>query len=94
MADKHQQQGLRGPDGFIRTIAQERRLNQLFEATFATPAGQEVLRHLRSITIEAVGGPNVTDAELRHREGQRFLVAIIEQRIKRAHHPHDDSQDA
>ena len=40
------------------------------------------LKYLRSITIESVAGFNISDQELRAREGMRFLVGIIEQRIK------------
>ena len=47
--------------------------------------GQEFLKYLRSITIELVNGPAVSDGELRHVEGQRFLVGLIETRIKHAH---------
>jgi hypothetical protein len=43
-----------------------------------------VLKYLRSITIEAVTGPAASDAELRHLEGQRYLVGLIERRIKHA----------
>jgi hypothetical protein len=44
-----------------------------------------VLRYLRSVTIEMVHGPNVTTEELRHLEGQRYIVGLIEQRIAHAH---------
>jgi hypothetical protein len=74
-----------GPDGVSRLPEIERKLNMLFLATFTTPAGAEALKHLRKITIEAVCGPDVPDATLRHLEGRRFLVGIIEQRIRAAH---------
>jgi hypothetical protein len=61
------------------------KVNENLATTFGTPAGRETLAWLRSITINAVCGPEVTDAQLRHREGMRFLVGIIEQRIE-AHH--------
>jgi hypothetical protein len=32
-----------------------------------------------------VNGPNVTNEELRHLEGQRYIVGLIEQRIAHAH---------
>ena len=51
---------------------------------FRTPTGQEVIKYLRSITIEAVTGPAASDAELRHLEGQRYIVGLIERRIKHA----------
>ena len=71
-----------GLDGFKRNKELENQINELVKATFATPAGQSVLKYLRSITIEAVTGANVSDAELRHLEGQRYLVGLIERRIK------------
>jgi len=81
--DKPQRQ--LGPDGVARLPEIERKLNMLMLATFTTPAGAEVLKHLRKITIEAVCGPDVPDMTLRHLEGRRFLVGIIEQRIRAAH---------
>ena len=72
-----------GPDGIARRPEDEQELNQLAAATFKGKGAQQFLVYLRSITIEAVGGPQITDAELRHREGMRYLVGIIEQRIAR-----------
>lgn len=74
---------LLGPDGLIRLPADERKLNELAAATFSSKGGQEFLSYLRSITIEAVAGPHIGSDELRHREGMRYLVAIIEQRINK-----------
>jgi hypothetical protein len=70
-----------GPDGLPRTKAQEDELNLLFATVFRTTAAKQVLSYLRAITIEMVGGPEITDAQLRHREGARYLVGIIEARI-------------
>lgn len=77
------QHRLLGPDGIARRPEDEQKLNELAAATFRSKGSQEFLRYLRSITIEAVGGPQITDAELRHREGMRYLVGIIEQRIEK-----------
>lgn len=74
---------LLGPDGIARRPEDEAKINELAAATFKSKGAQEFLRYLRSITIEAVGGPQITDAELRHREGMRYLVGIIEQRIEK-----------
>lgn len=71
----------KSPDGRSRKPAEERRINEAMALTFQTEAGQFVLEYLKSITIRAVGGPNITDAHLRHLEGQRFITALIEQRI-------------
>jgi hypothetical protein len=71
-------------DGFMRSDAEDDRISLEIASLFATPTGQSVLKHLRSITIETVTGANVSDAELRHLEGQRYLVGLIERRIKHA----------
>ena len=72
-------------DGFTRNKQEDDKINQNFASLFSTPTGQEVLRYLRSVTIEAVSGANISDAELRHLEGMRFLVALIEKRIASGH---------
>jgi hypothetical protein len=69
-------------DGFQRTQKAEIKINDTFVNCFRTDAGSEVLKYLRGITIETVAGFNITNEELRAREGMRFLVGIIEQRIK------------
>lgn len=76
-------QGVLGPDGIVRELEKEATLNALFASVFSREDGREVLRYLRSVTIEAVAGPGVTPDELMHREGMRFLVGIIEQRVGR-----------
>tara|TARA_A100000172_G_scaffold73328_1_gene54863 strand:+ start:264 stop:557 length:294 start_codon:yes stop_codon:yes gene_type:complete len=69
-------------DGVRRSQVNEDKLNNTILSCFLTDAGAETLRYLRSITIESVAGFNISDQELRQREGMRFLVGIIEQRIK------------
>lgn len=39
--------------------------------------GEAVLSHLRAVTLERALGPGAGDAQLRHLEGQRQLVAHI-----------------
>lgn len=73
-----------GLDGFQRSPDVDKTISKHIDAAFKTPAGKEVMKYLRSITIEAVQGPHATDAELRHLEGQRYLVAIIQRRIEHA----------
>lgn len=73
-----------GPDGQVYSPAENERLDDLMLAAFSRGAGKRVLEHLRAITIEFVSGPHVTDAELRHREGGRFVVGIIESRMRAA----------
>ena len=71
-----------GPDGIQRKDEDEAKLDGLAHAAFTTPSGREILQYLRDITINTVGGPGISDAELRHREGSRFIVGVIEQRMK------------
>ena len=74
-----------GIDGLQRKSKDDVIISQNIAQIFESPTGKEVLRYLRSITIEMVHGPNVATEELRHHEGQRFLVGLIEQRIAHAH---------
>tara|TARA_R100000700_G_C3095937_1_gene95149 strand:+ start:413 stop:667 length:255 start_codon:yes stop_codon:yes gene_type:complete len=71
-------------DGFPRPKAADNKISQNIQALFTDDLGKEVLSYLRSITIESVSGANISDAELRHLEGQRYLVGLIERRIKHA----------
>ena len=71
-------------DGFNRPEETDKQISLIISQVFNTASGKEVLRYLRSITIEAVTGGNVSYAELRHLEGQRYLVGVIERRIKHA----------
>lgn len=74
-----------GVDGIQRNAEADTVISQNIAQIFSSPTGKEVLKYLRSITIEMVNGPNVTTDELRHIEGQRYLVGLIEQRIAHAH---------
>ena len=73
-----------GLDGFPRPKQEDDRISQNINSLFRTPNGKAVMQYLRSITIEAVSGANISDAELRHFEGQRYLVGLIERRFKQA----------
>tara|TARA_R110000782_G_scaffold9605_2_gene30771 strand:- start:1598 stop:1849 length:252 start_codon:yes stop_codon:yes gene_type:complete len=73
-----------GLDGYPRNKEADQQISKDINALFKTPNGKQVLKYLRSITIEAVTGPNVSDAELRHLEGQRYLVGLIERRAKQS----------
>lgn len=68
-------------DGRARPPAQERDLNEAFALVFGGPVGERCLAYLRRITIESVAGPEVTDGHLRHLEGQRFIVGVMQRRI-------------
>ena len=71
-----------GADGISRTPKENEEINQIIAGLFKSRSGKKVLEYLRSITIEYVAGPNISDGELRHREGMRYLVGIIEERIR------------
>ena len=70
-----------GVDGFPRSKDSDEIISKNVLSLFNTPNGIEVLKYLKSITIEAVSGSNISDAELRHLEGQRYIVALIVKRI-------------
>lgn len=69
-------------DGFPRYQQDDETISLNMHALFNSPVGKEVLKYLRSITIEAVHGSAVTDEVLRHAEGSRYVVGVIERRIK------------
>jgi hypothetical protein len=74
-----------GIDGIQRKSELDTQISQNIAEIFKSATGKEVLKYLRSITIELVHGPNVSTEELRHLEGQRYIVGLIEQRINHAH---------
>ena len=71
-----------GVDGYPRTQEQDHKISLDLASTFNTPSGLATLQYLKSITIEAISGPNITNEELRHLEGQRYLVALIAKRVQ------------
>ena len=71
-----------GIDGFPRTARDEAVLNGAVWHTFNDPDGKATLAWLKSITTDVVLDPSRTDAELRHQEGMRHLVKLIETRIQ------------
>jgi hypothetical protein len=79
------QQANIGIDGVQRSKANDVNISQNVAEVFSTPTGQAVLQYLKSITIQMVHGPDVTTEALRHLEGQRFIVALMDQRIAHAH---------
>ena len=52
-------------------------LARVFARCFASPEGEAALRHLADMTLRRALGPDAADAQLRHLEGQRQLVAYI-----------------
>ena len=74
-----------GVDGYQRTKEVDEQISQNIAHLFSSDTGKEVLRYLRTITIEIVHGANVSTEELRHIEGQRYVVGLIETIINHAH---------
>lgn len=70
-------------DGFAYTQKAEEDLNELAAVVFREDTAQRLLAYLKSITINYVNGPRISSDELRHIEGQRYIVGIIERRIER-----------
>lgn len=70
-----------GIDGVERATQAERDLNQIAAQIFGTTSGERMLAWLKRITVNHVQGPAVSDGHLRHLEGQRYVVALIQQRI-------------
>ena len=69
-----------GLDNIQRKPKDEENLNTLFYKMFNTAGGSEILKHLKALTLEAVAGPEISDQHLRHLEGQRYLVGLIQRR--------------
>ena len=72
-----------GLDGIKRKPQDEENLNTLFYKMFNTAGGSEILKHLKSLTLEAVAGPEISDTALRHLEGQRYIVGLIQRRVNK-----------
>ena len=72
-----------GLDGYKRAKQVEESLNLLFQSIFNKKEGKAILNYLRSITIESVAGSDITDQALRHLEGQRYLVGLIQRRVNK-----------
>lgn len=70
-------------DGYVRSEQEERNLNKSFAGLFKGDNGKLVLDYIKSITTEAVAGPNIDSNQLFHLEGMRFLAGIIQTRIKK-----------
>ena len=79
--NKNKSKPVNSIDGYQRSPENEKLINQLIASVFKDDNGKQVLSYLKSITTEAVAGPNMSTNELFHLEGRRFLVAIIQQRI-------------
>lgn len=50
---------------------------------FASRDGESLMAYLHAMTTARAMGPSVSDAQLRHLEGQRFIVQHLSQLIAR-----------
>jgi len=72
----------------LQNVDLQRELDIQFKRCFTSEAGQKVLEHLRSITIEQPAWvPGAEPSFGYAREGQNSIVREIEQRVKRANEP-------
>lgn len=62
-------------------------IEKQYARVFAGNDGKQVLKHLRSITVERMFGPNVSDNELRWWAAQNALVHQIENLINKGNNP-------
>lgn len=63
--------------------AQSDEIATMFSGVFDTPAGKKLLDWLKAQTINQIGGPDVSSDVLRHMEGQRYVVALMDMYVKR-----------
>jgi len=62
-------------------------IEKQYARIFSGTSGKQVLNHLRSMTIERILGPNVSNDELRWWAAQKALVHQIENLIQRGNNP-------
>ena len=74
-----------GIDGIQRAANQDKIISTTVAHLFETEMGKAVMEYLKSITVNRVHGPNITTEELRHHEGQRYIVGLLEARIQHGH---------
>lgn len=63
--------------------ASDEALAVAFARCFAGPDGEQTFAHLERVFLNRRLGPSASDAELRHLEGQRAVVAHIKALIAR-----------
>ena len=73
-----------GIDGIQRPQDVDDRISLDIAAMLATPTGQSVMQYLKSITTDIANGPNISNDELRHLEGQRFIIGLLSSRTNHA----------
>jgi len=62
---------------------EQKDMERIFTRLFSSEDGQKVLSYLQVMTFQRAYGPNATDEQLRHAEGQRALMATILRMVDR-----------
>lgn len=62
---------------------EQKDMERVFTRLFSTDDGGRALSYLQTMTFQRSFGPNASDEQLRHAEGQRSLVATILRMIDR-----------
>ena len=71
-------------DGVQRPQDIDERISLDVSSLLTSPTGKSVMQYLKSITTDVANGPNVSNDELRHLEGQRFIVGLLSSRANHA----------
>lgn len=71
-----------GPDGKKRPPNIERELNECFAIVFNSAAGKKALDYLKSVTVNRVLDPGLSENTYSYAEGARWLMGVISTRIK------------
>ena len=71
-------------DGIQRPQDIDERISLDVSSLLTSPTGKSVMQYLKSITTDVANGPNVSNDELRHLEGQRFIVGLLSSRANHA----------
>ena len=69
-------------DGVRRPPAVERQINECFAIAFRGEVGQRTIAYLRSISVNRAHEPGTDPDVIVQMEGARWLMGVIEQRIK------------
>lgn len=83
-----------GLDGRHWKPETEAKLNALALRVFSTGDGYELLNYLKNITLNCPLPPDATDGQLRHMEGQRYIVGVLMQRMQVAQGSEQTNVDA
>jgi hypothetical protein len=79
--------GTKGIDGRLYTPDVEDGLNTLVARVLGTPDGERLLAYLRNLTLNHAFEADVSPNTLMHKEGQRWLVGMLVQRLQKGNQP-------